>query len=109
MHKIILCLGNIDDVFEIQSDGLIVTRSRLDREIRSRYILTVEVEQAIMHCSYRKYTIIYRLEKQVLLVTQQQPLQRSQWRWKMSMITLQRFMHHCTLVLPGKTPALEQT
>ena len=40
----ILYLGNIDDVFEIQSDGLIVTRGSLDRELRSRYILTVEVE-----------------------------------------------------------------
>lgn len=35
--------GNIDDAFEIQSDGLIVTSGSLDREIRSRYILTVEV------------------------------------------------------------------
>lgn len=35
--------GNDDDAFEIQSDGLIVTRNLLDREVRSRYILTVEV------------------------------------------------------------------
>lgn len=43
MHSINLHIGNIDDAFEIQSDGLIVTNNLLDREIRSRYILTVEV------------------------------------------------------------------
>lgn len=42
-HVICIYLGNTDDVFEIQSNGLIITASDLDRETRSRYILTVEV------------------------------------------------------------------
>ena len=51
-------LGNIDNVFSIESDGLIVTSGNIDRETRSRYILTVQVLKYIY--AYLQLFIIFR-------------------------------------------------
>ena len=51
-------LGNIDNVFSIESDGLIVTSGNIDRETRSRYILTVQV--LVYLCLFATlYNILY--------------------------------------------------
>ena len=51
-------LGNIGNVFSIESDGLIVTSGNIDRETRSRYILTVQV--LVYLCLFATlYNILY--------------------------------------------------
>ena len=65
-----LFLGNIGNVFNIGSDGLIVTSGNVDRETRSRYILTVQVR--CVHISkqlnFNNAFLMVRLLRQTVIV-----------------------------------------